>query len=509
VLFAEAELVAATAHVGDGDGIEASLDAMRKLSKDGVGDVLAVRGGRWLAFRLFRSSGDGDGAFERAHHIAQADLARGTSEVVTSARSALGAHQSRSFQVLENLLEEAGGNRLAGGDVLDLRWSPVIVEGDVEEGANSITPFVRELHGCGLDCHIGYVKNSQRGVMIGGGGRNGVSHGSADARALHAAYPAIDLHADTLMWSRWIGYDLGVRHEPFFPASAFFGHVDVPRLVEGGIGAQFFGLVSLPIAGRGNVRAIDEQIDALDAHIATQGGRLSKVRSAEDVDRVKREGSTGALLGIEGAHALDGDLDRVAYFARRGVRYLGLLHFSANEAGFPAYGAGRRDGDGLTAWGQELVRRCEASSVIVDLAHINRRGFLQACAMSTRPLIVSHTGVARAHQHWRNIDDEQIRAVAARGGVVGIIFCPRFLGGDSIEDVVRHLRHVVDIGGEDTPALGSDWDGMIVPTPDLCDAAHLPLLTDALLRANFTETAIAKVLRQNALRVLRDCPVGP
>lgn len=348
--------------------------------------------------------------------------------------------------------------------------------------------------------------------MSGGKGRrasNGALHGSAEARALHAAHPAIDLHADTLMWSRWIGYDLGVRHQPFFPASAFFGHVDVPRLVEGGIGAQFFGLVSLPVAGRGHVRAIDEQIDALEAHIATKKGKICKVRSADDVERVRREGVTGALLGIEGAHALEGDLDRVDYFARRGVRYLGLLHFSANEAGYPAHGVGRRDGEGLTAWGEELVRRCEAASVIVDLAHINRSGFLQACRIAKRPLIVSHTGVTRAHQHWRNIDDEQIRAVADEGGVVGIIFCPRFLGGDSIDDVVRHLRHVIDVAGEGTPALGSDWDGMIVPTPDLRDAAHLPLLTDALLRAGFSETVIAKVLRQNALRVLADCPLLP
>jgi membrane dipeptidase len=128
--------------------------------------------------------------------------------------------------------------------------------------------------------------------------------------------------------------------------------------------------------------------------------------------------------------------------------------------------------------------------------------------MSSRPLIVSHTGVSGANQHWRNIDDDQIRAVAKTGGVVGIIFAPRFLGGDGLDDVVRHLRHVVDVGGEDVPALGSDWDGMIIPTPDLCDAAHLPLLTDAMLAAGFSETLIGKILRGNALRVLRDCPVG-
>jgi membrane dipeptidase len=336
----------------------------------------------------------------------------------------------------------------------------------------------------------------------GGGSRPTSGFGSPEARAVHRAHPAIDLHADTLMWSRWIGYDLGKRHRPFFPGAAFLGHVDVPRLEEGGIGAQFFGLVSLPVSGRGNVRVIDEQIDALEASIAVAQGRLRKVRTAGDIERARREGATGALLGIEGAHALDGDLDRVDHFARRGVRYLGLLHFSSNQAGYPAYGAGRRDGEGLTRWGRELILRCEAASVIVDLAHTNRRGFLDACAAATRPPIVSHTGVTSAHAHWRNIDDDQIRAVASKGGVVGIIFCPRFLGGDSVEDVVRHLRHVIDVGGEDTPALGSDWDGMIVPTPDLCDAAHLPILTDAMLAAGFGEALIAKVLRGNALRVL-------
>jgi membrane dipeptidase len=308
------------------------------------------------------------------------------------------------------------------------------------------------------------------------------------------------------MWSRWIGYDLQVRHEPLLPRAAFMGHVDVPRLAEGGIGAQFFGLVSLPVAERGHGRAVDEQIDLLEAQIRAAPARLRRVVSTEDIEKAEAEGAVGALLGIEGAHTLEGDLERVQHFARRGVRYLGLLHFNSNQAGFPAYGKGRRDSDGLTAWGRDLVARCEAESIIVDLAHINKRGFLDACRMATRPLIVSHTGVSEAYAHWRNIDDDQLRAIAAKGGAVGIIFCPRYLGGGSLDHVVRHVRHVIDVAGEDTPALGSDWDGMIVPTPDLRDASHLPLLTDALLRSGLTESTVAKILRRNALRVLSDCP---
>jgi membrane dipeptidase len=328
--------------------------------------------------------------------------------------------------------------------------------------------------------------------------------GSPQARALLAEHPAIDLHADTLMWARWIGYDVQARHTPPLPMAALGGHVDVPRMVEGGMGAQFFGLVSLPLTrkARGMARTIHEQIDALDEAIARRPQALAKARTAVELDACRVKGSVGALLGIEGAHSLEGDLDNLDIFAGRGVRYLGLLHFSANEAGYPAYGRGRNDAEGLTPWGRALVDRCERQGVIVDLAHINRRGFLDACAQGTKPPIVSHTGVTGAFSHWRNIDDEQLRAVASAGGCVGVIFCPRFVGGDGLAPVVKHIRHIVDVAGEDTPALGSDWDGFIVPTQPLRDPLGLPLLVDALLAEGLSEIAVGKIVRGNVMRVL-------
>jgi membrane dipeptidase len=328
--------------------------------------------------------------------------------------------------------------------------------------------------------------------------------GSEQARALHAEHPAIDLHADTLMWSRWLGYDLHEAHEPPLWRAALGGHIDLPRLRQGGVGAQFFGLVSLPVAARtrGLARVVNEQIDVLVETIARGPADLRLARTAADIEACRRDGVVAALLGIEGAHALEGDLDQIEAFARRGVRYLGLLHFSANAAGYPAYGRGRHDSDGLTPWGLELVRRCEAADVIVDLAHINRRGFLDACAVATRPPIVSHTGVLGAFEHWRNIDDAQLRAVADKGGIVGVIFYPRYLGGHGLGPVVKHLLHILDVVGEDAPALGSDWDGFIVPTRELSDPRGLPLLTDALLAAGVSERVIVKILRGNVLRVL-------
>jgi membrane dipeptidase len=330
------------------------------------------------------------------------------------------------------------------------------------------------------------------------------TYGTPEARAIHARYPAIDFHADSLMWARWWGYDLHVRHDPPLPRAALGGHVDVPRLVEGGFGAQFFGLVPPLFLHAGFTRVVEEQIDALDRAVAQDPARLAKVRTAADIRAARARGAMGALLGIEGAHALEGDADRLDAFARRGVRYLGLAHFRANAACFPAYGLGRADAEGLTDHGRELVRRCESLGVIVDLAHINRRGFMEACAMAQRPPIVSHTGVLGAFEHWRNVDDDQLRAVAGKGGVVGVIFCPRYVGGDGVGYVVKHLQHILDVCGEDTPALGSDWDGFIIPTGDLCDAARLPVLTDALLAAGVREEVIGKILHGNAMRVLEE-----
>jgi membrane dipeptidase len=288
--------------------------------------------------------------------------------------------------------------------------------------------------------------------------------------------------------------------------AAFGGHIDLPRMLDGGMGAQFFGLVSLPVTRRtrGPARVIHEQIDVLDEAVVRRPHVLRIVKTAKELETCRAQGGFGALLGIEGAHSLEGDLDLVDAFARRGVRYLGLLHFSANDAGFPAHGRGRSDGEGLTAWGHALVERCEERGVLVDLAHINKRGFMDACALSRRPLIVSHTGVSGAFAHWRNIDDDQIRAVAAKGGCIGVIFCPRYVGGSGLEPIVRQVKHILGVAGEDAPALGSDWDGFIVPTPALRDPLGLPLLVDALLAAGLSETAIAKILRGNVLRVLSE-----
>src|SRR5258706_16387310 len=129
--------------------------------------------------------------------------------------------------------------------------------------------------------------------------------GSDEARAIHAEHPAIDLHADTPMWMRWTGYDIHKAHEPPLPRAALGGHVDLPRMREGGMGAQFFGLVSLPLADRvkGMAKVVHEQIDVLEHHMARKPGALRLVRKADELTRSNAIGEMAALLGIEVAHA--------------------------------------------------------------------------------------------------------------------------------------------------------------------------------------------------------------
>lgn len=328
-----------------------------------------------------------------------------------------------------------------------------------------------------------------------------------DARAFHDEICVLDLHADTAKLMEKLGYDLGARHERPLPSAAnLIGHVDIPRLRDGGVAGQFFSFWTAPISTRGRTRSVERQLDALDLALANYPSDLVWARTGSDVVAAKAAGKISVLGGIEGGHALEGKLESIEWLSRRGVRYLGLLHFSANAIGRPAKGRGSDPEAGLTGFGRDVVRECERTGVIVDLAHINRRGFMDVLEIATLPTIVSHTGVTGIHEHWRNIDDAQIRAVADTGGCIGIIFARRFLGAASLDAVADHIEHVIRVAGEDAPALGSDFDGFVVPAVGLEDVAALPQLTVALSQRGMTPRVLEKVLGSNVLRVLDAVP---
>jgi len=329
-----------------------------------------------------------------------------------------------------------------------------------------------------------------------------------EARAFHAEFPVIDLHADTPKLMDKIGYDLAARHDRVMPARAnYVGHIDIPRMRDGGMAGQFFAFWTWPKRLPGlpdGPRSLLDQLDALDAAVAKHPDQLAWARTGAEVRAAKAAGKIAVLGGIEGGHALDGKVDSIEMFARRGVRYLGPLHLWSSALG----GTSRKPkkDDGLTPLGRDVVRECERCGVIVDLAHINRRGYFEVLELTKQPLMVTHTGVNGVHPVWRNLDDDQLRAVAARSGCVGIIFARKFLGGTSIDAVVAHIQHVIDIAGEDTPALGSDFDGFVLPPEGLEDIASLPNLTVALSRHGVPPRVIEKILGGNALRVLDAVP---
>jgi membrane dipeptidase len=328
-----------------------------------------------------------------------------------------------------------------------------------------------------------------------------------EARALHDQVPVIDLHADTPKLMHWLRYDLGQHHEQPMPRPwSYAGHVDLPRMRAGGMAAQIFGMWTWPYPQRGCAASVHDQLDALDAALRAYPDRLVPAATDEDVRAAHACGAIAALAATEGGQALEGDLDNVSVFAARGVRSIGLLHFSANQLGAPAYGLGARADRGLTTFGKDVIREMNRLGMIVDLAHVSRAGFFDAIEVTQAPVMVTHTGVLGVHRVWRNIDDEQLRAVAGTGGCVGIIFARRFLGGNDVERVVDHLLHVLDVAGEDVPALGSDFDGLVVPARGIEDVSDMPRLTAALARRGLPGRVLHKILGGNALRVLRDVP---
>ncbi len=335
------------------------------------------------------------------------------------------------------------------------------------------------------------------------------------ARALHGTLRVADLHADSLLWGR----DLNVWGDR--------GHADVPRLAAGGVALQVLSAaVKAPVRLR--LEGNDGRSDAVlalalarrwpratwrsllarayllalraDAFAAASGGAFRLVRTRDDLaafleDRATNPALVAGLLSIEGAHALDGDPDNLDHLVDLGYRMLSPAHFFDTAFGGSAHGIG----GGLTAVGRELVGRMEARGVILDLAHCSAATIDDALAVSTRPVIASHTGVRGVADNVRNLPDAQLAGIAATGGLVGIGFWRTACGGDDAASIARSIAYAVDRIGADHVALGSDWDGAVaVPF----DAAGTILLTDALLEAGLDEATIRAVMGENVLRFL-------
>ncbi len=336
------------------------------------------------------------------------------------------------------------------------------------------------------------------------------------ARVLHGKLLIADMHADSLLWAR----DPNRRHSR--------GHVDLPRLREGNVAIQVFDVVTdapigmnihrtprrpnmifalaalqgwPPSTWRSRLALALHQASRLASARAESGGKLAFVRSASELRealarRKKEPDLVAAVLGLEGLHAAEGRLENVDRLFEAGFRVMAPVHFFDNELGGSAHGVGK---GGLTPFGRRVIGRLEELGVVLDLAHGSPALIDDALAMSKRPVLVSHAGVRGTCDNPRNLSDEQLRAVAKGGGLVGIGFWPTAVCGRDAAAVAKALRHAANVAGIDHVALGSDFDGA-VSAP--FDASGLPSLTEALVSAGFTETEVRKVMGGNAERFL-------
>jgi membrane dipeptidase len=232
------------------------------------------------------------------------------------------------------------------------------------------------------------------------------------------------------------------------------------------------------------------------------------VRNADGVRQARAQGRLAVFLAVQGGNAFD-SADDVGRLADGALLRVTLMHLTDSALGATSSPLGRSRGrGGLTAAGRAMVEVLNERHILVDLAHASKRTFSDALDAHDRtlPPIVSHTGVSGVRPSWRNLDDDQIRAVADRGGVIGIMYHRGFLGRPArrvgAEAIVRHLEHAIAVGGEDVAALGSDWDGLIVTPRDMPTALELPVLVDRMLARHWKEDRIRRVLGRNALRLI-------
>ena len=345
---------------------------------------------------------------------------------------------------------------------------------------------------------------------------HGPYQASAAAQALHRQMWIADLHDDALLWQR----DPLQRHS--------YGHADLPRLLEGNVGLQVFAAVTktprglnytsnaadsdnitpLVIAQRWPratwnsllQRALYQSQRLQQAERDSQG-LLQIVRSREELRqalarRNPEQPTLAAILATEGLHPLEGQLENVDVLFDAGYRIAGLTHFFDNELGGSAHGLEK---GGLTPFGREVVKRLEQRHMLIDLAHASKPMIDDVLAMATRPLLVSHTGVAGTCPGPRNLSDEHLRRIAAGGGLVGIGYWDGAVCATSVDAIIKAIRYSVDLIGVEHVALGSDFDGTIHAP---FDTSGLVLLTDGLLKAGFSAEQITAIMGGNVQRLL-------
>jgi membrane dipeptidase len=363
------------------------------------------------------------------------------------------------------------------------------------------------------------------------------------AKQLHDRAIVIDSHDDT---TQRLVYDKTFKIEARNPN----GNIDIPRMRDGGLDALFFSIwVPSDVTGPPAVKKALDQIDSVREAARLHPNDLLLATTAADIRRAAAEHKIAALMGMEGGHMIDDDMRLLRDYAALGVRYLTLTHFKNNN--WADSSTDKPAHNGLTAFGKDVVRELNRLGVMVDISHVADKTFYDALAVTTAPVIASHSSSRVIANHPRNMTDDMLRAVAKNGGVVMINYHAGFLseefrvasekksgnivvkmdamskkcGGNeacttmegeridheammsgelpkvSWEKIIEHIDHAVKVAGADHVGLGSDFDGATMPL-GMEDASKLPKITDALLKKGYPEADVQKILGGNILRVM-------
>jgi membrane dipeptidase len=362
------------------------------------------------------------------------------------------------------------------------------------------------------------------------------------ARKLHFSSIVLDTHDDTTQRFFSKDYDLGKRNPD--------GHVDIPRMREGGMNAIFFSIwIDGRIMGPPAVQKALDQIDAVHENVRKYSKDMVFCRTAEDVRRAHAQGKIAALIGVEGGHMIGNDIRVLRMFGDLGVRYMTLTHFYNDE--WADSSTDKPAHNGLTDFGKDIVREMNRQGFMVDISHVSDKTFYDALEVSKAPLMASHSSCRALCNHVRDMSDDMIKALAAKGGVIQINYERSFIdqaykdasdresggvvaqfdafkkacGDDqecftrmatdaekkltaegklphvSWEKIIDHIDHVVKLVGPDHVGLGSDFDGATMPD-GMEDCSKLPKITEALMRKGYKDEDIRKILGGNLLRVL-------
>jgi microsomal dipeptidase-like Zn-dependent dipeptidase len=326
-----------------------------------------------------------------------------------------------------------------------------------------------------------------------------------------------DLHADSLLWNR----DLTSKHA--------YGHIDIPRMQTGNMALQVFSVVTKTPRGL-NYYSNDDTTDnvtllalaqrwprstwnSLLQRAIYQSEKLQQlandeqfivIKTKNDIDilvnaRNQKQPLIGGLLSLEGAHALEANINNVDILFTHGFRIFGFTHFFDNELGGSAHGINK---GGLTDFGLSVLRRMEQLNILVDISHASPKLINDIFKHATKPVIATHTGVKGiCGQSPRNLTDHQIRMIASSGGVIGIGFWPAAVCSNDTSGIIKSIKYVIDLVGIDYVALGSDFDGN-VQTP--FDVSNIGSITEHLLTEGYSKQEVKKIMGQNIVNLLRN-----